>query len=162
MAELLVSIDDATMVPRLRRVIRSLHGVNKVSIPRKKPVRGASFRHQLMRLNELANLQQNWDDDGASPIEPQVVANIKQILELSTDTALSSWVLFPDINGTLLIKIKSKQASISIGTSEFSYAYTKEGESRRASHRPFSADAVIRLINEINVLWMVRIMLHES
>jgi hypothetical protein len=95
-----------------------------VTVPRSKQVRhGEAYRHQLERLNELAALPSNWDDDGASPIEPQVVANIKQILELSTDTALSSWVLFPDINGTLLIKIKSKQASISIGTSEFSYAY---------------------------------------
>lgn len=150
MAELLVSIDDAAMVPRLRRVIRSLHGVSKVSVPRKNPRRGASFRHQQDRLNELANLKQDWDDDGASPIEPQVVANMRQILELSPESALSSWVLFPDINGTLLIKIKSQQASISIGTSEFSYAYIKGGESRRSSHRPFSANAVIRLINEIN------------
>jgi hypothetical protein len=101
-------------------------------------------------LNELAKLEKDWDEDGASPIESQVVANIRQILDLSPDAVLSSWVLFPDINGTLLIKIKSKQASISIGSSEFSYAYTKDGESRRASHKPFSANAVIRLINEIN------------
>lgn len=150
MAELLVSIDDVTMIPRLRRVIRSLYGVNKVSVPRRRGVRSVTYRHQLARLNELAKLEKDWDEDGASPIESQVVANIRQILDLSPDAVLSSWVLFPDINGILLIKIKSKQASISIGSSEFSYAYTKDGDSRRASHKPFSANAVIRLINEIN------------
>ena len=150
MAELLVSIDDVTMVPRLRRVIGSLQGVNKVTVPRsKKTKRGQAYRHQLARLNELACLSEDWDDDGALPIEPQVIANLRLILDASTDEALSSWVLFPDINGTLLIKIKSQQASISIGESEYSYAYNKGGESRRASHMPFSAHAVIRLINEM-------------
>ncbi len=150
MAELLVSIDDVTMVPRLRRVIGSLQGVSKVSVPRKKTKRGQAYHHQLSRLNELARLSEGWDDDGALPIEPQVIANLRQMLDMSPDAALSSWVLFPDINGTLLIKMKSQQASISIGESEYSYAYNKGGESRRASHMPFSAHAVVRLINEMN------------
>ena len=74
MAELLVSIDDVTMIPRLRRVIRSLYGVNKVSVPRRRGVRSVTYRHQLARLNELAKLEKDWDEDGASPIESQVVA----------------------------------------------------------------------------------------
>ena len=152
MAELIVSIDDATMVPRLRRVIRSLHGVSRVSSPQKRRTARSesAYQHQLSRLKELAALPNNWDDDGAVPIEQQVVDNVRQILEQSTASALSSWVLFPEINGTLLIKMKGKQGSISIGMAEFSYAYTKNEESRQANHRPFSANAVLRLINEIN------------
>lgn len=152
MAELLVSIDDATMVPRLRRVIRSLHGVSRVSsLPPKRAVRSNSvYQHQLSRLKEMEALSNDWDDDGAVPIEQQVIDNVRQILEQSTVSALSTWVLFPEVNGTLLIKMKGKQGSISIGVTEFSYAYSKNGESRRASHRPFSANAVVRLINEIN------------
>lgn len=152
MAELIVSIDDATMVPRLRRVIRSLHGVSRVSSqsPKRTVRNNSAYLHQLSRLKELAALPYNWDDDGAAPIEQQVVDNVRQILEQSTVSALSSWVLFPEINGTLLIKMKGKQGSISIGMTEFSYAYTKNEELRRANHRPFSANAVVRIINEIN------------
>ena len=150
MAELLVSIEDVTMVPRLRRVIRSLHGVNRVTTPRQKVVRSAIYQKQVNRLTELAALPQDWDDDGAPPIDRQVVDNTRQLLKALSDSALSSWVLFPDVNGTLLIKYKAKSASISIGTSEYSYAYTKNGESRRASHRPFSVAAIAHIINEIN------------
>ncbi len=150
MAELLVSIDDVTMVPRLRRVIRSLHGVSRVTVPRAKSVRhGEAYRHQLERLNELAALPENWDDDGASPIESQVVCNVKEILDICPEPLLSTWVLFPDINGTLLIKFKGKPASISIGMTAYSYSYIKDDESRRANNRPFVASNVSKLINTI-------------
>ena len=75
MAELTVSIEDATMVPRLRRVIRSLHGVSRVSTHTKKKVvrSNSAYLHQLARLKELAALPDDWDDDGAVPIEQQVI-----------------------------------------------------------------------------------------
>lgn len=150
MAELIVSVDDATMVPHIRRVIRSLHGVSRVTVPRMKDVRhGESYRHQLERLNELAMLPSNWDDDGAPPIEEQVVSNVRKVLENCPEYALSAWVLFPDINGTLLLKFKGRQASISIGVSEYSYSYTKDEELRRANHRPFVASKVSGLISTI-------------
>jgi len=150
MAELLVSIDDATLVPRIRRIIRSLHGVSRVTVPRSKQVRhGEAYRHQLERLNELAALPGNWDDDGAPPIENKVVCNVKEILDICPEPLLSTWVLFPDINGTLLIKFKGKQASISIGMTAYSYSYTKDDEARRANNRPFVASNVFKLINTI-------------
>ena len=45
--------------------------------------------------------------------------------------------------------MKGKQGTISIGMTEFSYAYTKNRESRQASHRPFSADSVVRHMQKI-------------
>ena len=117
---------------------------------RTKPVKhGKAYHHQLERLNELASLPDKWDGDGAPPIEQQVVSNVKEILDICPEQHLLSWVLFPDINGTLLIKFKGMQASISIGMKEYSYSYRKEDEAHRASNRPFAAKKVSELINTI-------------
>ncbi len=117
---------------------------------RPKTVRhGKAYRHQLERLNELASLPDNWDGEGASPIEQQVVSNVKEILDLCPEQLLLTWVLFPDVNGTLLIKFKGMQASISIGMKDYSYSYKKEDEAHRATNRPFVAKKVSELINSI-------------
>ncbi len=113
------------------------------------PRHGNAYRKQLERLNELASLQENWDDDGALSIEPQVVSNVKDILHICPEPLLSTWVLFPDINGTLLIKFKGLHASISIGVHHYSYSYRKEDEAHRANNCPFEAGSVLNLMNSI-------------
>jgi hypothetical protein len=120
------------------------------SATHKKNIRhGKAYHHQLERLNELASLQDNWDDDGAPPIERQVVSNVKEVLDISPESLLSKWVLFPDTNGTLIIKLKGMQASISIGIKSYSYSYKKENEAHRANNCLFVASDVLELISAI-------------
>ena len=50
---------------------------------------GKAYHKQKERLNELASLHDNWDDDGALPIESQVISNVKAVLEICPESLLS-------------------------------------------------------------------------
>lgn len=91
MVEMVIRLEDESMLAPLKRVIKSIAGIADVMVRKdvKTKAKGEVYARQLARVNELAALQNDWDDNGALPIEKKV--------------------------------IKSGDASISIDNTEFSY-----------------------------------------
>lgn len=127
MVEMVIRLEDESLLGPLKRVMKSLLGITDVVVRRDVAnlslarERDEIYRHQMSRLDELASLKANWDDDGALPIEPKTIKNVHQLIERSDDSDLEKWVIFPDINGTILLEAKSGDGTISVGTSDFSY-----------------------------------------
>lgn len=80
MPQLLVTINDQSKVSNLRRVIKSLYGVDQVSVPRRKkgtqePQIDSTQKKQLARLEKLAKQKQNWDDEDAPFVSTRCVGS---------------------------------------------------------------------------------------
>jgi len=75
------------------------------------------------RLEELSNLKQGWDGYGALPIEDEAIRNIERVLMVSEFSDFSKWIIFPDVDGSIYLDLKSdiKEAGINIFSNRFSY-----------------------------------------
>jgi len=104
------------------------------------------------RTEELKNLPQSWDGQGAVPIEKKVVANMQSLLKQGLSTDFHNWVLFPDEAGTLLLQSREGNASISIGSNCYSYVFEKDGKIVFGDKVRFSLSSVLNVIRQINVL----------
>ena len=148
MVEMVIRLEDESMLAPLKRVIKSIAGIADVMVRKdvKTNAKGEVYARQLARVNELAALQKDWDDNGALPIEKKVIKNVKQLLEQSDDADLREWVIFPDVNGTVLMENKSGDASISIGNTEFSYV-SNDGNGANVK---IKSDSLLKTIRKIN------------
>lgn len=151
MTQLVITIEDSSLAPSLKRVISSLRGVSSVTTISKKSTQMASLNKSKMnaRLEELAALPKGWDDENALPIEQKVISNTKRLIESSDETVIGKWVLFPDVNGTIMLTSKNQKGNISIGCDSFSYAVeTKKGLERKDSMK-FSTRSLNRILKSI-------------
>ena len=95
------------------------------------------------RIDHLAKLQKGWDGEGALPISPKVIRNIKSALMISDNAIWQNWTISPDSNATLGLQSKKQKALISIGALEFSYFAMIEGKKYGESHVPFTPAALL-------------------
>ena len=95
------------------------------------------------RVDHLAMLQKNWDGEGALPISPKVIRNIKSALMISDNADWQNWSISPDGNATLGLQSKKQKALISIGAREFSYFAMVDGQKCGDSHVPFTPEALL-------------------
>ena len=151
MIEMVIRLEDESLLAPLKRVMNSLLGITNVQVRRNVTdasvarVRDDVYQQQLTRLDELASLKANWDDDGALPLEPKAVKNIRQMIERSEDSDLKKWIIFPDINGTILLESKSGDATISVGNTDFSYTSPKA----KGSHKRLSTASLLNVMRQI-------------
>ncbi|MCC8114855.1 MAG: hypothetical protein LIP03_12870 [Bacteroidales bacterium] len=79
------------------------------------------------RIQELAALRQDWDDENADPIVPSLLKLIEDFLPLTTTDILAKWWLFPAPNGSLSLSPEGEQrAAVSIGTNGIT-AFARRG-----------------------------------
>ena len=103
----------------------------------------------LRRLDQLKNLRYDWDGNGATPVDREVIANMHSVIKHSEDKDWSFWVISPETNGTLNITSKKQMSSISLGIKEFSfYSFSADGE-KTCSHLPFSPEAFVKTMRQI-------------
>ena len=103
----------------------------------------------LRRLDQLESLCYDWDGNGATPVDREVIANMHSVIKHSEDKDWNSWVISPESNGTLNITSKKQMSSISLGIKEFSfYSFSAEGE-KTGSHLPFSPEAFVMTMRQI-------------
>jgi len=137
MVEMVIRLEDESLLAPLRRVMKSLLGITDVVVRRDVTSRAVSkereaiYQQQLSRLDKLATLKADWDDEGALPIEPQTIMNVKRMIEQSDDTELKKWTIFPDVNGTILLESNSGDATVSIGNKDFSFTSSRLKGSRK-------------------------------
>ncbi|MCR5455811.1 MAG: hypothetical protein K6F33_12560 [Bacteroidales bacterium] len=142
---MVIKLEDETLLEPLKRVMQSLFGVTDVAVHKEVKARDVIYSKLLARLDELSKLQNNWDDDGALPMEPEVVKNVKKMIEKSKNGDLNEWTIFPDINGTILLE-NQKDTVISIGNTEFSYTSPHS----KGSRIKFTPSVLLKTIREIN------------
>ena len=151
MVEMVIRLEDESLLMPLKRVMKSLLGITDVVVRRNTSntsnvrTRDEVYSLQLLRLEELAGLKENWDDDGALPIESKTIRNVKQLIERADDSDLEKWVIFPDVNGTILLESKSGDAVISIGNHDFSYS----GKNQRGSHERLTTASLLNVMRQI-------------
>lgn len=145
MVEMVIKLEDETLLGPLKRVMKSLFGVTDVAVRKREKVRDGVYARLLSRLDELSKLEDNWDDDGALPMEKKVISNVKKFLEKTENGDLKEWTMFPDVNGTILLE-NNAGAVISIGNAEFSYTSPKSQGNRIR----FTSSSLLKVIREIN------------
>ena len=155
MPQILVTVNDRAMLPKVRSAILTLQGVERVATPAKevrvrKPRLTAIQKKQLARLDELGQLAEDWDDDGALPIEQETMSNVKLLVMTNGARDLERWTIFPDTNGTLQLMAQHRRAVISIGNRDYSYVYHGTNRDESASHEKMDTYALTQLINHIN------------
>ena len=71
---MVIRLEDESMLAPLKRVIKSIAGIADVMVRKdvKTKAKGEVYARQLARVNELAALQNDWDDNGALPIEKKL------------------------------------------------------------------------------------------
>ena len=98
------------------------------------------------RIDHLSTLQKDWDGEGALPISPKVIRNIKSTLMISENSDWQNWTISPDGNATLGLQSKKQKALISIGALEFSYFAMIEGKKCGESHIPFTPETLLSVM----------------
>lgn len=146
MVEMVIKLEDESLLTPLRRVIQSLSGITQVLVRKDTQAKSEIYLRHQARIQELCSLKDDWDDEGAIPPEKQAISNIKRLLEKSNDSDLRQWVIFPDTNGTILLENKTCDATISIGCKEFSYI----SQHLRGSHEKATTANLLKIIRKIN------------
>jgi hypothetical protein len=101
------------------------------------------------RLDHLAELEEDWDGEGALPISRQVLNNIKSVLLISGDEDWKEWMIGPEPNATLGLQSKATDACISIGAEEYSYYGEIKGKEYHGNHVAFTPSAFLETMREI-------------
>lgn len=113
----------------------------------KESVKKQSYDVLCERLDSLSKLPADWDDEGASAIDPSAISNAQALLDAATEVELSSWNLFPAINGTLTFQHENVDALLSIGSDDYSFVYASDGAIIKAvDNAPFSVQEVLNLL----------------
>lgn len=108
------------------------------------------IKRTLNRLEELMQLQDNWDGYGTLKIEREAYENTKEALVVIAKKTSEPWNLFPNTNGTLLLTAPDrKKASINIGNNEFSFFAMGENKSSVQGMEKFSTENLSTVFGEI-------------
>ncbi|MBQ7510794.1 MAG: hypothetical protein IJT53_07820 [Prevotella sp.] len=102
------------------------------------------------RLEEMRQLEYDWDDEGAPPINEEIIGTVAALVDEEGGRNMEHWIIFPDTNGTLMLEAKHQDATISIGKKEFSYVFHSQEHDESASHLPLSIDTLMQIIKHIN------------
>ena len=102
------------------------------------------------RLEEMRQLEYDWDDEGAIPIKEEIINTVAALIDAEEGTNLEQWIIFPDTNGTLMLEAKHRDATISIGTKEFSYVFHSNEHDENADHLPLTLNTLTQIIKHIN------------
>ncbi|MBQ7513460.1 MAG: hypothetical protein IJS95_03615, partial [Prevotella sp.] len=152
MVEMVIRLEDESLLAPLKRVMKSLLGITDVVVRRDSTdcavskERESIYQQQLSRLDKLAALKADWDDEGALPIEPKTIRNVKRLIELSDDDELKKWTIFPDINGTILLESNSGDATVSIGNKDFSFTSSR----LKGSHKRLTTSSLLSVMRKIS------------
>lgn len=118
----------------------------------KKQGNGVIQQNLLERLDTLSNLKDDWDEEGAKPIDSRVVQNARLILKNLNESQLNGWELFPAVNQTLTFQNTIKDAMLSIGSDDYTFVYSDNGVLVDCEeNQPFSLSKIIGVFEKINV-----------
>lgn len=159
MTQLLVTINDNSMLPQLRTAIKQLRGVVGVRSMRAESkassVRQVGKLHQELteRLANLSLLEDGWDGVGSKAIDRQCVTKLRAALNKATEKQLAGWALFPDARGYLYLDYTGKNGAAGITLTGDSLVYfIQKGDSLEKNNGiMFSSANLITILKTVNV-----------
>lgn len=101
------------------------------------------------RLDELSQLREDWDGEGALPISPRVIRNMKDVLLISDNEDWENWMIGPDSNACIGLQSKRSRACVSLGAKEYSYYWETDKGEEGKSHVEFSPEKLLELMRRI-------------
>ncbi|MBQ9355885.1 MAG: hypothetical protein IJT98_01125 [Prevotella sp.] len=116
----------------------------------KEDAKSEAYCELMDRLREMSELEADWDDEGALPINKDVINTVRLLIDADRGDAMSQWIIFPDTNGTLMLDAKHRKATISIGIDKYSYVYHGKGFDESSNNEKLTIEALIKLIRHIN------------
>lgn len=119
----------------------------------KKQCSGVNQRALLDRLDILGGLKDDWDDEGAKPIDNKVIQNVRLLLKNLNESQLNGWELFPAVNQTLTFQNTIKDAMLSIGSDDYTFVYSDNGVLVDCEEsQPFSLSKVIDIFDKLKTI----------
>lgn len=135
MTQLVVTIEDQSVLPHVRNAIRQLRGVARVATLKNlskqasiKANEGKLHSEMNSRLDELSQLKAGWDGVGSQAISGECILKFRNALEVIPEKLLKGWVLFPDARGHLYLDYteNGNVAGITLTDSQLIY-FMKKG-----------------------------------
>ena len=121
----------------------------QVAIRLVKEVSEPALADAFDKLDELSRLPEDWDGEGALPISPRIIQNMKEVLLLSDNEDWENWMIGPETNACIGLQSKQSKACVSLGAKEFSYYVRKNGERVAASHVDFNPSLFLDTLRAI-------------
>lgn len=150
MTELVIQIENTTLLPSLRKVITSLRGVKDAVLAKKQPAISPVAVRLINDLATFQNYKRGWDGENASPLSAKTAKHFMQLLSKSTEDDLQDWNIFPEKNGTLILENDKQDAQINLADNEFSYFKDNDGAIQGESNIKYSVSALLKTIRNIN------------
>lgn len=112
----------------------------------------SAYTRLLEKLSDYQEYEQDWDGDGALPLNAVVAKNFKSVLRHCNDESiLDDWTIFPAANGSLLFQYNKKEGGINIGKNDFSYYIISGGGVKGENSLTFSPERVVECMKKIAV-----------
>lgn len=158
MAQILVTVNDNTQLPRLRTAIRQLRGVEhvamlrKMEVPRKALTQGKFHRELLDRVDSLGKLAEGWDGPDSKVIAPQSIRKFKAALGKAEEELLEGWVLFPDAHGFLYLDYTGHDvvAGITMTADRLIYFFRKDGKTVKNDGAAFTTRNLLSILERVH------------
>ena len=112
-------------------------------------VANENLERLTQKLQQIETLENGWDGEDALPVNPDILEFVRHLFNRCKPSDLADWMLFPNVNGTVLLQ--KENAGISIGKEEFSFFAETEDEDIGEDNVPLSIDAVKSIIKQINL-----------
>ena len=115
----------------------------------KMEVANENLERLTRKLQQIETLENGWDGEDALPVNKDILEFMRQLFNRCKPSDLADWMLFPNVNGTLLLQ--KENAGISIGKNEYTFFAETENEDMGEDNVPLSIDAVLSTIKRINL-----------
>lgn len=96
MTELVIQIEDKSIIPSLKKVMRSIQGVKSIALKTTTPAISPTAQRLLKDLADYESYKKGWDDESSAPLSPIVIKSFKRLLEKSNEDDLKDWNIFPE------------------------------------------------------------------
>ena len=150
MTELVIQIEDKSILPSLKKVMRSIQGVKSIALKTTTPAISPTAQRLLKDLADYESYKKGWDDESAAPLSPIVIKSFKRLLEKSNEDDLKDWNIFPEKNGTMILENSKRQAQINLAEKEFSYFILADSGLKGEDHIKLSTSRLLKAIEAIN------------
>ena len=100
-----------------------------------------------IEFQSFQRYQRGWDGEDALPLNPQVIDNFRQVLNIADVPALVNIRIFPEDNGALSIEAINRQAGLSLGKQTYSYYNIVDCHALGEDNVPFAPERVSQLLS---------------
>ena len=150
MTELIIQIEDTSILPSIKRVMKSIRGVKGIAMKTTTPAISPTAQRLLQDLDTFLAYDKGWDGEAAEPLALQAVKSFRNLLKKSSEEDLKDWTIYPEKNGTLILENMKRQAQINIAEKEFSYFVMNGTMVKGEDHIKLTTRRLLQTIKAIN------------